>query len=348
MKFRIRHAEKVVGLFILAALISLAAVLIFMGINQRWFAKDYQFQSRFQSGEGLKRGMPVKLKGFRIGSVDHVRLLEDNTAAIDFHIFDTYYGKVRENSVLELATSPLGIGGGGLLFHPGRREERLLPEGAHIPSLDFEEGRRLVEQGEVATLSRDDAVSSAVRQLDPLLTSARETLRSLNELTRTLDATIRGEDTGPLAAVLVHTDELLRRAGEASTALEETLGYTSAVAANLEETTARLSNTRGLVKELLDPQGSLAKLLDDDEELYRQLSGTLAQLEQIASRLDEFAAYVNEQQPRITTLLEEGEETMNRGQDVLEGLSNNPLLRGGIREGYTLPSTFGGMREEEF
>lgn len=348
MKFRIRHAEKIVGLFVLAALVSLAAVLIFMGANQRWFARDYHFQSRFQSGEGLKQGMPVRLKGFRIGMVDRVRLLEDNTAAIDFHIFDTYYPKVRQHSVLELATSPLGIGGGGLLFHPGDPQGDLLEEGAHIPSLDFTEGRRLVEEGKVSTLSKEDAVSSAVRQVGPLLVTAQETLVSLNELAETLNGTLRGEDTGPMAEVLTHTDELLLRAGSASAALEETLQHTAVVAENLRETSARLRETRGLAKELLDPQGSLAKLLDDDDELYQRLSGTLTQLEEITSRLNSFTAYVNDQQPRITTLLQEGESTLDRGQEVLEGLRNNPLLRGGIRQDYTLPSTFGGLRDGEF
>jgi phospholipid/cholesterol/gamma-HCH transport system substrate-binding protein len=340
--------EKIVGLFVLIGLLSIAAVLIFMGINQRWFAKDYHFESRFQSGEGLKRGMPIKLKGFRIGSVDGVELLPDNTAAIQFHIFDTYYSKVRRNSVLELATSPLGIGGGGLLFHPGRADGKRLPEGSHIPSLDFEEGRRLVEQGKVATLSRDDAVSSAVRELGPLMTTARETLLSLHTLTGTLQSSLEEGASGPLADILRDTDRLLVRAESTSAALEETLNRTAAVMGDMERVTSQLQETRGLASHLLDPKGSVAKLLDDDDELYRRLTGTLSELESITAALSEFTAYINTQQPKITNLLEEGQSTLDRGQDVLEGLRNNPLLRGGISDEPAMPSTFGGLRDGEF
>lgn len=331
----------------LIALISVAAILIFMGINQRWFAKDYHFESRFNSGEGLKRGMPVKLKGFRIGMVDSVELLPDNTAAIRFHVFDTYYSKVREHSVLELVSSPLGIGGGGLLFHPGNPEGDLLQEGAHIPSLDFEAGRGLVERGLVATLSKEDAVSSAVREIGPLMSTARTSLEDLSELINTVNRSLEGQETGPLSSILANTDRLLIRANSVSAALEETLGHTSAVVQDMRSLSSQLKETRGLAKRLLDPQGSFAKILDDDA-LHRRLTGVLTQLESITGELRSFTGYLNSQQSRITTLIEKGDTTLDRGEEVLEGLRNNPLLRGGISEEAPIPSTVGGMRDGEF
>src|SRR6056297_85260 len=158
MKFRIRFAEQIVGLFVLIAIVSLAAILIFMGINQRWFAKDYHFTSRFQSGEGLNRGMAIKLKGFTIGAVDTIDLLDDNTVQIEFHIFDTYYNRVLPNSVLQLTTSPIGIGGGGLVFYPGIDDGPPLEEGAFIPSTDFPAGRQRIQNGLVKMADKEDAV----------------------------------------------------------------------------------------------------------------------------------------------------------------------------------------------
>jgi len=43
MKFRIRYADQLVGVFLLLAVLAIAVILVFLGINQRWFAKDYQF-----------------------------------------------------------------------------------------------------------------------------------------------------------------------------------------------------------------------------------------------------------------------------------------------------------------
>ncbi len=47
MKFKIRFADQIVGLFLLVGVLGVAAILILIGINQRWFAKNYYFTSRF-------------------------------------------------------------------------------------------------------------------------------------------------------------------------------------------------------------------------------------------------------------------------------------------------------------
>ena len=46
MKFKIRFADQIVGFFVLAAIVAVAVVLILIGVNQRWFAKNYYFTQR--------------------------------------------------------------------------------------------------------------------------------------------------------------------------------------------------------------------------------------------------------------------------------------------------------------
>ncbi|MFW5711847.1 MAG: MlaD family protein [Spirochaetota bacterium] len=341
MKFRIRFAEQIVGLFVLIAIVSLAAILIFMGINQRWFAKDYHFTSRFQSGEGLNRGMAIKLKGFTIGAVDAIKLLDDNTVQIDFHIFDTYYNRVLPNSVLQLNISPIGIGGGGLVFYPGIGNGSPLEEGAFIPSTDFPEGRQRIQNGLVKMTDKEDTVSSVVNRIKPILDSTYATINSLNSTITTIDNTLKGTQQGPLLDVLLQTQQVMVQ-------LNETLQNTTGITANLEKTSEQLADTQGLVQRLLDPKGSIAKLLDDDQQLYGQIQAIIAELEKSAAELSGFAAYVNNQQPNITAILQEGRTTLQEGQDVMQGLKNNPLLRGGISEDYITPSTFRGMRDGDY
>lgn len=340
MKFKIKFAEQIVGLFVLLAILSLAGILIFMGINQRWFARDYSFASKFISGEGLNRGMSVKLKGFTIGAVDDIELLTDNTVQISFHIYDTYYDRVKPNSVLELSTSPIGIGGGGLKFHPGVSEEAPLEEGTYIPSTDFSEGRMLVAQGLVTTLDKEDAVSSVVNRIGPILDTTHETIKSLNSTLSTVDNTLKGTQEGPLMDIMRETYSVL-------TALDETLQNVDGITANIEEMSTQLTETQGLVKKLIDPRGSVALLLDDNE-LYNNIVGILGELEKSVAELSSFAGYVNSQQSNITAILKEGEATMDEGQEVLEGLKNNPLLRGGITQEPAEPATFRGMRAGEY
>ena len=65
MKFGFRHADKFVGLFVLIAMIFITASVVVTGVNKRWFARDYEFFSRFNTASGLSVGMPVKLRGLK-------------------------------------------------------------------------------------------------------------------------------------------------------------------------------------------------------------------------------------------------------------------------------------------
>ncbi|HDQ14872.1 MAG TPA: MCE family protein [Sediminispirochaeta sp.] len=339
MKLKIKYAEQIVGLFVLFSVIALALVLILMGINQRWFEKNYHFYSIFPSGEGLSRGMTVKLKGFTIGAVDSIRLTEKNTVRVDFHIYETYYDRVKPNSVLQLLQSPLGLGGGGLRFHPGDNDEAPVAEESFIPSTDFPEGRQLLEQGLVRGEESDDPVAAALANIDPLMLSAQELLESLNRTVRTLEDNLTGRERGLLYDTLEQSRASLWE-------LEKTLASTGKVTENLAEITGRLADTEDLLRSLVGEQGSLGLLLYD-EELYRRIVGILTELEQTSAELSGFGAYVNAQQPTITGLLKEGEATLIEGRDVLSGLKNNPLIRGGIPPAEAPTGTLRGVRPEE-
>ena len=141
--------------------------------------------------------------------------------------------------------------------------------------------------------------------------------------------------------------------GSVSKTLDETLAKTNAVLANLNEITANLRETtgalrdpRGMVKTLLDPKGSLATLLDDNDRLFNRIEDILKGAAGGVGEMQDFAAFINTTRPQILGILEEGREAVKQGQDVLEGLRNNPLLRGGIPPRLPTPTTQAGYRDE--
>lgn len=351
MKFHIRFAEQIVGFFVLLAMVIILIIVIFMGINQRWFARDYHFTSKFLSGNGLSVGMPLKLKGFKIGTVDKIELNDDNTVEVNFHIFDTYYSKVTKNSVLELSVSPIGIGGSGLLFYPGKSRE-LIPDMSFIPSLDFKKGKDLVDRGLVNKPNADDTILNIINDIGPLLNSANEALISLNDLIVTTNEAFKGDSSGPAGDIVdrisLLTQQLNNILYDASGKINTILGNTSDITANLQTTTEGLTDTKGLVTHLLDPKGSIAKLLNDNFELYNQINGILAGVQMTTDELNTFTNYINKSRPQISELLEGSREALEKGKDVLEALSNNPLLRGGITRETEQPTTFRSSREEDF
>lgn len=343
MKFQIRFADQIVGLFIILAVMSIVFILVMMGINQRWFAKDYRFTSSFNSGNGLSVGMPITFKGFQIGSIDEIELLKNNKVKIKFHIFDTYYNKVRKNSVLQHAVSPIALVAGGMLFHPGKSTE-LIPELSFIPSTDSEEGKELIAKELVEIPPRDDAVLNIINNISPLLITTNTTLDSLNELLIATTSTIEGEAEGPVGDII---EEIAVMVTMLNNAISTAMISVNKILADTSDMTSDLELT-GLATRLLDPKGSIATLLDDDDELYRELFSIIAEITNTTEELTAFVKYINTTQPQISELLEGSREALVKGKDVLEGLSNNPLLRGGITGVTEQPTTFMSYGEEEF
>ncbi len=348
MKLKIRFADQIVGLFVLLAIGALCAILILLGANQRWFAKDYYYTSRFTSGVNLKPGMPIRLKGFQIGVVDSVMLLEDNNVEIGFHVYDTYHEKIYQNSVLELAVNPLGLGG-GLLFHPGNTKTDPIAEGSEIPSLDFPAGVKLLKMGLVERPGGGDAVTQILNSVAPLVNDVNALVLNLTSSLALVNRAMEGDTALPVGAILTDVDGLVAQVNqllaETSASLAFTLDNMGKLSADLQGLTAEPEE---LVTKLLNPQGSVATLLDDDNVLFDQIQELLTAINQSVAQLETFAGYLNSTQPQITGILDTGQATLDQGKKVLEGLSNNPLLRRGISQDPEQPTTFQGYRDEDF
>ena len=340
MRFRVRFAHQIVGIFVLLAILAVAAILILLGINQRWFAKDYYYWSVFKSAGGLSVGMPIRLKGFEIGRISTISLTKDNLVEIEFFIMDTYYDKVLPNSVLELSSNPLGLGG-GMFFHPGKGPAQPLPEFSYIPSMDLEEGKQLVKNDLVDRSIGEDPIGEVISSLGPILVQLDATLESIEEMVQSLNDSITGVGPGPLTGMIV---ELETTAGQ----INRVLGELELAAANINRLTEGMTDPTGLAKKLLDPKGSVATLLDDDNRLYEEIVKSVEDLNTIIDELGQFAAFVNTTQPQISGILEKGKVTLDQGRDVLEAVKNNPLIRGGVPQRLQQPTTFQSFRDEDF
>jgi phospholipid/cholesterol/gamma-HCH transport system substrate-binding protein len=324
MKFRIKFAEQIVGLFIILALVGLATILILMGINQRWFAQNYLFTTKLRNAVGLSQGMPIKFKGFDIGKVtDFSFNSEEDMVDVTVEIFDTYYEQVRKNSLIELSTGTLGFGG-GLSFYPGPKGERILEEGTYIPSTDTQEGRALIRDGLASLPTRDDPLSGIIDSVD-------KTLRLLNEA-------LEGGGTTEIATLL---REIRETVGAVNGIMAEAERQFPGILQDVAAATDSFSDPTGLIPRLLESDGSVSSFFNDQGSLFDEIEGIL-------KNLNEFSGFVNGTSPQISGILEQGKEALDQGKDVLEGLRNNPLLSGGITEVKEQATTFDSFRDEDF
>jgi len=188
MKFSIRFADKIVGAFIILALGILVFVMFMLGKNQRWFARDYQYITYLSSAAGVSPNMPVQFRGFTIGRVKGLSLANDDRVEVKFVIFDTYYDRVKEGTLVDIIVSPIGLGN-QFMFYPGLGTQQL-PEGSVIYNVNSAEGRQLVTARLAAIPVQEDGISAIMNNVNKILSDVETITYGLTDLPDTINNTI--------------------------------------------------------------------------------------------------------------------------------------------------------------
>lgn len=333
MKFKIKYADQIVGFFVIFAVFLLVVIVFLLGSNQRWFSKDYSFTAVFESASGLSEGMPIQYKGFVVGKVKKYRLNNDDTITADILIQDTYYDRIREGSVLELNVSPIGLGS-QMLIHPGKGES-LLPEDSVIPLWNSQEAGELMRRGLVSFVKKDDTISTLISQASPLIATLTFTLRQINNAFLGTGDSPLTQTVGGLASTMNNVAEIT---GNSSKDIERVIANLGEISENLEI----------MSREFADPTGLVPKLVDPDGRIFDSLERSLLEVEGIFSNLEEASSMLKADFPQISILLSDLKTSLEKAQDVMDGLRNNPLLKGGIPEKVNTGGTGSSVRDMSF
>jgi phospholipid/cholesterol/gamma-HCH transport system substrate-binding protein len=295
MKFSIRFADKIVGALILIAVVVIVVVIFMLGSGQRWFAKDIQYRTYFNSAHGLSKNMTVQYKGFTIGHIKDFSLTDENFVETIFIIFEEHSHRVKEGSIVELVISPIGLGS-SFLFHPGKGVD-LLPENSVLPEYNSPIAKILIAA---------DLVELPVTSSDPI----GDIVNQVNEILDALNFSITGvnKDDPVLAQILNGINDTVFTV---SVMLNPILG-------SIDTITDRLS----------DPSGTVMSILDSDN-IYSDLSSSLDSISGILDNIDKTSNLLPSQ---IPGLLADLTEALRTAHDVMTALTNNPLLRRGVPE----------------
>ena len=146
MAYKFKTMEKVVGTFVVLAILFLIAMIIMIGRGKSFFIEKNYYVTHFHSGAGISKGStPVVFNGMNIGKVMEVKLDKDNRIRIRFFVLHEYSDKVKRNSVAVIVR-PL-IGQTYLLVTPGTLGSSVQANNAYVVSSDSEQGKEwLTEQ----------------------------------------------------------------------------------------------------------------------------------------------------------------------------------------------------------
>jgi len=322
MKFKIRFADQIVGIFIILSLVSLVFVTAMLGRSQRWFARDPSFHTILPSAAGLSRNMAIQYRGFTIGNVRSFHLNENDEVEIVFRIFEEYRNRVRAGATVEMMISPVGLGN-QFFFHTGRGDELL--EGSFIPVLGSPQAMELLRLGLAVEPRHDDSISLIMNRASAVLD---EVYRTLSQVNLAIGA---GTDATEVGRMVSSVREILAGAEVLPHTVDRTIDSLLAMVEDLTgELAPILANVSAITTELADPDGLLFTVLDTEGEVYTHLAESLGSITSILESLDRAAAFIPTQLPQVAGIIMDLRVTMRAAEDVLVALTNNPLLRRGV------------------
>lgn len=311
MKFKIRYADKIVGLFSLLALAGLICFIFLIGAKQNWFVKKSIYHTYFETGAGFATGMDVSYKGFSIGKVKDVKL-EGSRARVEFYILEEYSEYAKENSLVELITSPIGLGS-SFVFHPGLGPEKLA-SGSEIYRLGTEKAREIITTRRIILESQEDSIGVLMKKVSLILDNVNILLYNVN---------------GALSGK-----------GETSMPIKEIVGNVNEITKNLSLLTDTLNSDDGVVPALLGQNFST-----DISEVLKNIAVVSQELNSIGG---DAQVIVNHAVPEVDSALIRLNQILLEVQDVFIGLKNNPLIRGGVPDRTTGKSSTAQLRSEDF
>lgn len=177
-----------VSIFVLLAVVGVTLNLLFSGIKKGFFTSKSAIHFVASTGQDIKVGMPVKLSGFKIGSVSRLELDNKAQAQVEMMIEDRYLALLKEDAEVSLKKEGV-IGDSTLEATRGSEGKASLKAGATIA---FERG------GGLEQIAQDlrDRLYPALDEINKLLKDAndpkgdvRQTLSNLRQLSAEMRGT---------------------------------------------------------------------------------------------------------------------------------------------------------------
>src|SRR5579859_5517718 len=302
LRTRLRRVEKIVGFFVLVAVLALVAGFVYYlyrtAQRKGWLIPKCPYFTFVQSAEGLKVGDPIKLMGFEVGNITVITAQSpaEHRVYVGMEVRQPYYGYIWSDSKVRVESAGLlgsrqleitpGVDGEATVYETdGRITELRYHSGKHKPFAEAQKGVLLDPEEQPALSDRAQALVSVVEQALPNILSL----------------------TNQLYAVLNNSAQLTSNANQAVT--------------NLVEITANLRDPHGSLGEWLIPSDLHTNLDTNLTALASSLNDTILNLASITSNL-------NTQVQTNDQILAQISSLVVNTDNLVQGLKKHWLLRG--------------------
>lgn len=332
------------GFFVIIAALILIVFVAVIVSKQRLFVKKHIYYTTLEDAVGLSVSSTVVFKGYDIGRIMNYSFDQNNNILVRFFIYNDFHYLIVENSAVAKNYNPI-TARANLELLKGPSGGDILPELSMIPSLDMEEGRRLLADRKIRAL-RSDPVSRIMANVDDFIANlTRDDNYDQGSFFRMVFHLAEAAEN--MNESLTHFNSLILALQDDNNAEEGVLLRLLVNLADLAED-VRVSNSllaenmlelNKVLVEYGDPDGLLLRMIDPTEEIFvKPLRKSMETLNSNLEDIQEILGFIKSTTPEISLLMIQSRKSLSDVQKTLQGIMNNPLIRGGI-EDETIPSS---------
>ena len=118
---RFRGIEFKVGIFVTSAILIIVGAFVLVGVNKQLFTPKVKIYIKSDTGDGLKKNMPVLFSGFQISRIESITLQDDGNVVMITKIPTKYSKWIKKDSTAKLISQNI-IGSTSIVFEGGSGE----------------------------------------------------------------------------------------------------------------------------------------------------------------------------------------------------------------------------------
>jgi len=314
-----RRYETIVGLFVVASLAALLAMVAIVAQQEGLFQEYVTYRTIFKNVSGLKGGSEVHLAGVTVGNVLNTAINPDGNIVVTFHVLKKHSERIREDSRSTIGFMGL-LGDKSLDLTSGSLSKAPIPPEGIVVSVEPLDITQLLARAAPSLEDLQKVITNLVSLTDDLAEPGSDSRKILSEVRDIVSKVNSGK--GSLGK-LVNDPGLYKDTADTMAQVRQFVG--------------ELEKGKGLLGTLLnDPafKDQAVKTMAELQATFANLNKTTADLKEaaarlpdIAKKLESFIANLDRAGKGLPGLVTQGETAMGEFDTTNKAIQRNWLLR---------------------
>ena len=157
--------ERIVGLFVFAAIGILIWLLLSSGKSSIAFEDSFTLFGKLESVQGITKDTEVKISGLTAGTIESIDIKENNTVIITMSILSKYQKLLRTDSTAKLTNPGIAVLGGAII---------------HISAGD--PNKPIMEDGNTITVTQTGGLKETLEKITPTFEQLKSSIEKVDAL----------------------------------------------------------------------------------------------------------------------------------------------------------------------